>query len=490
MANSASITELRADSARAENSQREMGGEAPPGAPAAGRGDPRVAGLDADVIVVGGGLAGLQAARRMVAKGLRTIVLEARDEVGGRTKTVEVGGHRFDVGGQWTGPGQPRMYALIDELGLSTTPTYSKGKRILDLRGAISTYSGMIPRVNPWTLIVAQVGIWKIDRLCAQVPKDNPWDCPRAVEWDGMTALDWAKRNLRNDSVIAMVNGAVRVIFGTDMANLSFLHFLHYLHSGGGFAKLVESHDGQQDRWVVGGAQQLCTGMVPLAGTVHTGAPVRKITQDGDRVSVVSDKGTFTAKRVVVTVPIALADRIQYEPPLPTMRDQMTQRAGMGATIKVLALYDRVFWREAGLSGESVSTDLGTVTFDDTTPGGQAALLMFVTGSPARGWSERPAEERRRFVLDTLVRYFGEQARTPTHYLENDWAAEPFILGAPIATFPPGTLSAFGPALRAPVGRIHWAGTETALDSTGFMEGALESGDRVAQEVLSLVEVA
>ena len=93
-------------------------------------------------------------------------------------------------------------------------------------------------------------------------------------------------------------------------------------------------------------------------------------------------------------------------------------------------------------------------------------------------------------MLDTLVRYFGEQARTPTHYLENDWAAEPFILGAPIATFPPGTLSAFGPALRAPVGRIHWAGTETALDSTGFMEGALESGDRVAQEVLSLVEVA
>ncbi|MCB9628218.1 MAG: flavin monoamine oxidase family protein [Sandaracinaceae bacterium] len=441
--------------------------------------------LDADVIVVGGGLSGLQAARRLVAKGQRVIVLEARDQVGGRTKTVEVNGHRFDVGGQWTGPGQPRMYALIKELGLETTPTYAIGKRILDLRGRISTYSGMIPRVNPWTLIVAQIGIWKIDRLCAQVPKDNPWDCPRALEWDGMTALDWAKRNLRDESVIAMVNGAVRVIFGTDLANLSFLHFLHYLHSGGGFAKLIESHDGQQDSWVVGGAQQLCTGMVPLAGTVHTSAPVRKITQDSQGVSVVSDVGTFTAKRVVVTVPIALADRIQYEPPLPTMRDQMTQRCGMGATIKVLALYESSFWRDAGYSGESVSTDLGTITFDDTTPGGQAALLMFVTGSPARGWSERPAEERRRFVLDTLVRYFGEQARNPTHYLENDWAAEPFVLGAPIATFPPGTLSAFGPALRAPVGRIHWAGTETALDSTGFMEGALESGDRVAAEVLA-----
>ena len=97
---------------------------------------------DADVIVVGGGLSGMNAARRLTAKGQRVIVLEAREEVGGRTKTVEVNGHRFDVGGQWTGPGQPRMYALIDELGLTTTPTYAVGKRILDLRGAISTYSG------------------------------------------------------------------------------------------------------------------------------------------------------------------------------------------------------------------------------------------------------------------------------------------------------------------------------------------------------------
>lgn len=446
--------------------------------------------LDADTIVVGGGLAGMQTARRLVAAGQQVLVLEARPEVGGRTKTIEVNGHRFDVGGQWTGPGQPRMSALIRDLGLETIPTYAKGKRVLDLRGKISTYKGTIPRVNPLTLIAAQIGIWRIDRLSAQVPKDNPWDCPRALEWDGMTALDWAKRHIGNDNVIAMVNGAVRVIFGTDLANLSFLHFLHYLHSGGGLQKLISSQDGQQDRWVVGGAQQLCTKLVPLAGTVRTSAPVRKITQDAAGVSVVTVVGVFAAKRVVVTVPIAIADRIQYEPPLPTLRDQLTQRSAMGATIKVISLYDRPFWRDAKFSGESVSTDLGTVTFDDTTPSGQAALLMFVTGSPARGWSERPAAERRRFVLDTLVRYFGEQAGEPTHYVENDWAAEPFILGAPIATFPPGTLTAFGPALRQPVGRIHWAGTETALDSTGFMEGALESGDRVAAEVLAASESA
>jgi monoamine oxidase len=283
-----------------------------------------------------------------------------------------------------------------------------------------------------------------------------------------------------------MINGAARVIFGSDLSELSTLHFFFYLHSGGGLTKLIESHEGNQDRWVVGGAQQLCSLMASSAGQVHTCAPVREIRQDEAEVTVVTDTQTWVAKRVVVTVPMPMADRIRYVPPLPTSRDQMTQRVGMGATVKVLALYDEPFWRERGFSGEGVCTDGPvTVTFDNTTPSGQACLLTFIAGAPARGWAERSEDERRAFVLDTLSRYFGERALTPTHYLESDWAMEPFILGAPIATFPPGCLSVYGEALRAPVGRIHWAGTETALESTGFMEGALESGNRAAEEVLA-----
>jgi monoamine oxidase len=376
------------------------------------------------------------------------------------------------------------MSALIEELGLTTTPTHAEGRRILRLRGRISTYTGTIPMINPWTLVVAQLAIWKIDRLCKQVPKDNPWDAPRAVEWDSMTALDYARRHIRNRSVIAMINAAVRVIFGSDMGELSLLHFLFYLNSGGGLTKLIESHEGNQDCWVVGGAQQLCELMGEQIGGVKTDTPVREIRQDEGGVTVLSDSGEWRARRVVVTVPMPMAGRIRYVPALPSPRDQMTQRVGMGATIKVLALYDRPFWREQGYSGESVCTEGPiTVTFDDTTPTGQACLLTFITGSPARGWDQRPADDRRRLVIDALVRYFGEEAREPTHYHECDWATEPFIGGAPIATFPPLTLTSFGQALRAPVGRIHWAGTETALDSTGFMEGALESGDRVASEV-------
>jgi monoamine oxidase len=268
------------------------------------------------------------------------------------------------------------------------------------------------------------------------------------------------------------------------LGELSLLYFLFYLHSAGGFSKLIECQDGNQERWIVGGAQQLCLRMAETSGTVCTSTPVREIRQEPNRVVVSSERGVWSAKRVIVAVPIPMSDRIQYVPALPTVRDQMTQRVGMGATVKVHALYEDTFWRDQGYSGESVCTEGPvTVTFDQTTSEGQACLLTFVTGAPARGWSERSEDDRRQIVLGTLARYFGEKALNPTHYLETDWASEPFVGGAPVATFSPGTLTSYGSALRAPVGRIHWAGTETARESTGFMEGALESGERVADEV-------
>ena len=162
----------------------------------------------------------------------------------------------------------------------------------------------------------------------------------------------------------------------------------------------------------------------------------------------------------------------------------LNEQCRMGVTTKILALYDTSFWRDQGFSGESVCTEGPvTVTFDDTTPAGQPCLLAFVTGPLGRTWSSLSAEERREVVLNHLAQTFGEAARHPTHYHENDWDLEAHIEGAPIAIFPNGVLSQLGDQLRQPIGRIHWAGSETALDSTGFMEGALESGERVAEEV-------
>ena len=441
-----------------------------------------------DTLVVGGGLAGLMAARELTAAGQSVLVLEASAHLGGRTRTIQTANTTFDVGGQWTGPGQPRLGALIEEFGLDTHPTHVDGKRVMDIDGRVSTYQGTIPKMAPWKLLVAQLGVWRIEKLCREVSLQGPWTDEQSVDWDGITASAWLKRTVRSADVVAVVNAAVRVVFGADLNELSFLHFLYYFHSGGGFTKLVESAEGNQDRVIVGGSQQVSHRLAEQAGTVLTNAPVTQLNWSEDGVVAVARGEQWRARHAIVAVPLAISGRILYQPALPTLRDQLVQRVSMGATVKCIVLYTQPFWREKGLSGEAVCTQGPvSVVFDNTSPSGQAGLVAFVAGAPARGWSEREVLERRQAVLDCLVRCFGEAAGKPVDYIEQDWAAEPYIGGAPTGNFPPGTLSVFGPALREPVGPIHWAGTETALESTGFMEGALESGQRAAQEVLAIV---
>lgn len=441
-----------------------------------------------DVVVVGAGLAGLTAARALHAAGAKVAVVEARDRTGGRTWTGRLGtrGAEFDFGAQWIGPHQRRMHALLREMDLRAEPMPSQGRKVLDRGGRVTRYRGTIPWIAPWKLALLQLGIWQVDRMGAALPPGAPWYAPRATRWDGETVESWARRVVRSPDSVALVNSAARVVFGNDLGDLSLLHFLHYARSSGGLMKLVETHGGNQDSRIAGGAQQLCDRMAASLPEVALSAPVRAVEQDGDSVAVHSDRGTWRAARAIVAVPIPLADRIRWMPALPHLRDQLTQRVGMGATVKCFALYDEPFWREAGFCGEAVgvSGPVG-VCFDDVREEvGQACLLAFVVGRPARGWGDRPEGERRGAVLGQLAGWFGERALRPTCYHEADWAAEPWSGGAPIATFPPGTLSGFGPALRTPVGRIHWAGTETAMEATGFMEGAVESGERAAAEVL------
>ena len=440
-----------------------------------------------EVAVVGAGLAGLTAARTLTRAGIKVVVVEARQRVGGRTLSTTLGEGTFDLGGQWIGPTQKRMLALIEELGLETHPTPSSGRQVLELGGRRRTYAGTIPKLDPWTLIKLHFGIHKIERALKAIPAESPWSARDAARWDGMTAEDWLRQVVRRPDAIAVIAAAVRVILGAELGELSCLAFLHYCASSGGLMTLVETEGGHQEQRVVGGTQQISERLAEEAGELLLGCPVEAICQDDTGVRIHHAQGELQADQVIVSVPLPLADRIRYTPPLPALRDQLTQRVSMGATVKCLALYERPFWREEGLSGEAVSTDGPiSVVYDNTAPGGQACLVAFVVADPARGWSAASESERRSRVLSHLERLFGPQAKRPTHYREEDWSLEPWSAGAPVANFPPGTLSRFGSALRPPVGRIYWAGTETARAFTGFMEGAVESGARAAEEVLSV----
>lgn len=442
---------------------------------------------DVDVVIIGAGFAGLTAACRLQEAGLRVGVLEARDRVGGRSWSKAVGADKFDFGGQWIGPGQPRMYRLVRELGIETFATFHHGKKIIDADGELKTYTGSIPWLGPLSTLQLGAGLAWIERQRKRVPKDTPWQAPKAAKWDEQSAGALLRRLRPTPVTLAAINGALRTVFGADPGEVSMLHLLHYINCAGGVMPLIETENGfQQDR-LVGGTQQIAERLAERLppGALRLSTAVTHIGWSEAGVRISSGGEAVRARAAVIAIPPALWGTLQFEPALPTLRQQLFQRLPMGATVKCFAFYERPFWRERGFSGEVVADGPLSVVLDNTSRSGRACLLGFVTGTPARGWSDRPAAERRAAILGCFSRYFGSDAASPTEYLEQDWATEPWSGGCPITNFPLGTLSVFGPALRAPLGPLYWAGTETARECTGFFEGAVESGERAAAEILS-----
>jgi monoamine oxidase len=442
---------------------------------------------DPDVIVIGGGLSGLRTAQLLVAQGVETTVLEARGRVGGRTHSREMGeGAIFDLGGQWIGPTQDRLRALVDELGIETFPTHHSGTKILELCGKRTTYENFIPSVPFLSLIDLQRTLSKLDRLRRQVPTDRPQDAKHARKWDATSVESWKQKHCWTEKTKRLVDASVRTVFGAEPAQLSLLHFLFYLNAGGGLMKLMEIEDGAQEERFVTGAQSLSKGVAASLGDrVVLNAPVRRVEQSDHGVTVMTDGGELLCKGVVVAMPPMMAGRIQYEPALPIARDQLTQRFPMGSTTKVFVLYEQNWWREGGLSGEAIS-DVGPATFylDNTSHDEKVpCLLGFIVGNACAPFDRLSPDDRRATVVDQLVRLFGEEAAGPSYYDEKAWSSDPWTGGCPTGSAMPGALTAFGDALREPVGRIHWAGTETAHQWNGYLEGALEAAERVVKEI-------
>ncbi len=438
----------------------------------------------AEVIVVGAGVAGLKAARELVDLGCPVIVLEADSRVGGRTKRGEVAGQAVDFGGQWVGAGHTVLLAEAQRLGIAAYAQYNEGLTTLKLAGKLSHTRTDTPRMSLLALLeLARLQKrWDLDT--AAVPADAPWDAPKARAWDAMTLESWILANLRTAEARAFARLVARGAWAAEASQVSYLWFLDALRSNGGLAHLMGIKGGLLEAKLVGGMHQIAARLADeLGDRVVLSAPVRRIVHDGDGVRVVSDAGEFEGRSAIVAVPPGPAQRIGFEPHLPATRDGLHQRMPMGAIIKVAVAYATPFWRTAGFSGQiATDDDLLGIVMDDVRPDGAALLLAFIEGARALEMSAAGQAARREQVIASLTRFFGPQAADPIGYGDNDWTLEPWTHGY-VGTMAPGVMTRFGPALREACGRIHWAGSETAVEWAGCIEGGLRSGIRAAHEV-------
>jgi monoamine oxidase len=466
----------------------------------------RAAGPDVvstDVVVVGAGFAGLTAARALVALGHRVLVLEARDRVGGRVLNHAIGGGRIaEAGGEFVGPTQDRILALASDVGVDTFDAYDTGDNIYVNGSTRLRYSdtGPLGTAPPDPLLIADITALtlQIDQLAKHISPSEPWASDKAAQYDGQTLETWVRAHAVNDDgMLGLLAPFLEALLGAEPRDASFLSVLAYVAAAGDadnvgtLERLFNVRDGAQQSRLVGGSQEVALRVAAALGSrVRLNRPVRTIHQDASGVTVIAAGLTVRASRVVVALPPTMAGRIDYAPLLPAARDQYTQRAGMGALMKVEAIYPTPFWRADGLTGQFLTTS-GPVgyAFDNSPPDGSLGVLAgFVGGDQLRTYGTLSFAARRDAVLAQYAAVFkDDRFRTPRSYFDHDWTREQWSRGGPTAVYPPGLLLEYGPAIRTPVRRIHWAGTETSDYWQGYMDGAVRSGERVAAEVDALL---
>ena len=441
-----------------------------------------------DAVVVGAGFAGLTAARELMQRGHDVLVLEGRDRVGGRSATTTIAGVPVDLGGTFVGPTQDEVLKLAADLGCDTTPTFNEGKNLIRWRGRVRSYRGTIPRLSlPQLLDIGRVR-WQFGRLQRRVPLQTPWTADHAATLDAESLDDWLRSIRASSSTRDLMAIVSRVTWGAEPDEVSLLHALRYVKAAGGLDRMLDTSGGaQQDRFP-GGTQQIAVRIAAQLGPrVLLNARVGRIDRhESGAATVAFDDGVAETRSVIVAIPPAHRTGIVFNPALPPEYQRLAQQWPQGALSKAYACYQKPFWRFDGQSGQALSDEgPAFITFDvSPSPAGPGILLAF---TDARTFDPLTPQQRREHVLACLAAIFGDAAREPIDYIDHCWGTEPFAPGGPTAAVPPGSWTGYGRWLREPVGPIHWAGTETADEWTGFLDGAVRSGKRAADEVAAFL---
>lgn len=441
-----------------------------------------------DTIIIGGGFSGIAAAKLLHEKCLSFKVVEARDRIGGRVHTKHFSEELYlDLGGQWIGPGQDRMYQLCAELTVPYFETYNSGYHMLDFGGKVKKFKGLIPKLDLISLVNIDLVIKKLESMAKSIDQQQPWTHPKASYYDSVSLAYFLEENCKTKASRNLVKLALETVFACELNEVSLLHALFYIKSGRDLNTLINIENGAQQHRIVGGMQTLIERMAePFREEILFGHPVQSIHQERESVTVIGQGFEYAAKTAIVAIPPPLAANITFDPPLRLKKRQVMDRIAMGIVIKCFMIYEKAFWRKDDFSGQAFSDEHSPFqSMFDSSPkdGSYGIILGFCIGDRAKAFLEKDKTQRQAVMQQVLARYFGEKANDPIQYVDHTMSEEAWSKGCYAGLYPTGAWTGFRDSYRQPHGNIFWAGTEASEKWYGYIEGAVLAGEKAARLV-------